>query len=264
MRSIRVFTVLIAAICSLTAQADLVVFNGMYQGQDIYVKNMESSLGVGFTIFEVLVNDHVTSDDLNQPVFPINFKNAGCKIGDPVQIIFRCKEKCEIRILNPEAIASKSTYKVQSMHAMPDGQLRWSTQKESGSLPFQVQVYKWKRWVTLAEIPGKGKQDINDYLCQIPMHSGENTLRLMQHDLNGDRTSEQFVVKGSTEPVQIKSTKVKDKIEFSQATSYEVWSEYGEVVAHGFGSLVDIHGFFPGRYLVNFDNQSGVDIQVKK
>ncbi|HEY8404629.1 MAG TPA: hypothetical protein VIK71_08470, partial [Flavobacteriales bacterium] len=58
-----------ALVLSFSAMAEVVIINGIYQGKDLYVKNPVTSSGIGFCIFEVLVNGNITSDEVNSPAF---------------------------------------------------------------------------------------------------------------------------------------------------------------------------------------------------
>ncbi|MGB0425196.1 MAG: hypothetical protein ACPGED_12770, partial [Flavobacteriales bacterium] len=82
----KFFFVLLLVGMVLTAKADVTVLSGVYQGKDLYVKNPFSADGVGFCVFEVLVNGEVTSDEVNSSAFAIDLSVFGLKQGDAVEV----------------------------------------------------------------------------------------------------------------------------------------------------------------------------------
>ncbi|MFN0033108.1 MAG: hypothetical protein ACKVOR_13190 [Flavobacteriales bacterium] len=251
-------------VLGLTAgHAEVVVISGVYQGKDLYVKNPLTASGVGYCVFEVLVNGGVTSDELNQPAFAVDLAAWGLKVNDPVEVVLRCKEKCDVKIINPEVIYPNSTFEVVSMTVTPQGLLTWSTKGESSAIPYVIEQFRWNRWVKVGELNGQGKSEKCDYSFQATLHSGTNTFRVYQIDHKGQRTSQEVKVESATPAVNIKSTKISNSIDFSAETDYEIYSEYGALVKTGRGISVDCSKFFKGKYYVSFDNKGGVIVEKK-
>ncbi len=256
-----------AALCMLFtasfAFAEVVVISGVYQGKDVYVKNPTTSSGVGYCIFEVLVNNQITSDEVNSSAFAIDLGAWGLKLGDPVEVVLRCKEKCDVKIINPEVIYPNSTFEVTSMQVSPAGLLKWATKAESATLPYVIEQFKWNRWIKIGETMGSGKSDFNEYSFQASLHSGTNTFRVYQIDHKGQRTSQEVKIDHSAAPVTIAKTTITNTLEFSAETDYEIYSEYGSLVKAGRGQKVDATKFFKGKYYVSFDNKGGQIIEKK-
>ncbi len=257
------FTTCIIALLALTSQAEVIVISGVYQGKDLYVKNPLTESGVGYCIFEVLVNGNITSDEVNSPAFAVDLAAWGLKVNDPVEVVLRCKEKCDVKIINPEVIYPNSTYEVVNMSITPQGMFTWTTKKESSSIPYILEQFRWNRWIKVGEVIGQGKMDLNEYSFQVTLHSGTNTFRLYQIDHKGQRTSQEVKVESSTPIVNIRSTKITNSIDFSAETDYEVYSEYGALVKTGRGITIDTSKFFKGKYYVSFDNKGGVIVEKK-
>ena len=253
---------LVIFLTAMMSNAEVVVISGIYQGKDLYVKNPITTSGVGYCIFEVLVNGSITSDEVNSPAFAVDLAAWGLKQGDGVEVVLRCKENCEVKIINPEVIYPNSTYEVAAMNVTPEGMLTWTTKSETSVIPYVIEQFKWNRWMKVGELNGGGKID-NKYQFQAVLHSGTNTFRVYQIDHKGQRISQEVKVESATPVVTIKSNKITNSIDFSAETDYEIYSEYGSLVKSGRGSSVDATKFFKGKYYVSFDNKGGVVVDKK-
>ncbi len=260
-KSLVFFALLVSAPAAL---AEVYVFTGVYQGKDLYVKNPFSPDGVGFCVFEVRVNGETTSDEVNSSAFAIDLALFNLAIGTPVEVVIRSKDSCEPLVVNPEAIAPRSTFELDAF-AMKDGEtLRFTTIKESGALPFVVEQFKWNKWVAVAGFEGRGgKQASENYEVMVPVHHGTNQFRISQTDAIGTRSSKKFEVQGGATPVTLVSNKVSQTLEFSAATDYEVYDAYGILVARGFGIKVDASRWRAGDHYVNFDATFGAVVRKR-
>jgi len=96
--------------------AEVVIISGIYQGKDLYVRNPMTADSAGYCVFEVLVNGNVTADQVNSASFAVDLATWKLAQGDALEIVLRCKENCDVKILNPEVIYPNSTYTVSSMN----------------------------------------------------------------------------------------------------------------------------------------------------
>jgi hypothetical protein len=244
-------------------QAEMVVLTGVYQGKDLYVRNPVNKDGVGFCIFEVLVNGQITSDEVNSPAFAVDLKAWKLNLGDPLEIVLRCKEDCEVKIINPEVIYPNSTYEMISVDLSPEGILKWTSIKETAKIPYNIEQFKWNKWVKVGEVQGAGNPEESSYTFQATLTSGMNLLRIQQLDHKGAHFSQDVRVTSSKPDVQLAALKVNKTIEFTDETDYEVFSEFGELVSKGRGKVIDCSKYFKGNYYINFDNKTGVQIEKK-
>ena len=124
------------------AESGELVLEGTYQGKNLYVQNPFSNSGVGFCVYEVRINDQVTTDEVNSSAFEIDFLSFQLAIGTPVTIKIKHKDGCKPRVLNAEVIKPRSTYQIISIASDADGKLNWKTSGEMGTLPFIVEQYR--------------------------------------------------------------------------------------------------------------------------
>lgn len=258
----RLILLTLFVVASFASHAGVYVYNGVYQGKDLYVKNPFAGDGVGFCVFEVKVNGEVTSDEVNSSAFAIDLELYKLSIGSPVEIIIRTKEDCEPNVINLHAIAATSTYTLESISLQDNNTLAWSTSNETSDLPYIIEQFKWNKWVEIGAVKGNGQKEINEYVAEVCTHKGENTFRIRQDDASGMHYSEKFVVNVQRAEVYITSPKIYDKLTFSEKTDFEVFDEYGIVVAKGRAAEIDCSKWTPGNYYLNYGGNFGQ--QIKK
>ena len=142
------------------AAAGEMELKGTFQGENLYVKNPFAASGVGFCVYEVTVNGRTTTDEINSSAFEIDLGVFQFEIGQAISVAIKYKEECQPKVLNPEALNSKATFEINSL-SISGEDLTWTTTKESGSLPFIIEQYRWNKWVKVGETEGKGSLENN-------------------------------------------------------------------------------------------------------
>lgn len=255
----RFILFLVACLSSVSALAALSV-EGTYQGKNLYVQNPMDDEGFGYCATKVTVNGDIMPGGTSVGAFEIDFSLFNIEIGEPVFIVIEHNDGCKPKVLNPEVLLPRSTFKINSIDIDSDGNLNWSTSGEQGKLPFEIEQYRWNKWVTVGEVDGKGAGNSNKYQFKVTPHSGENTVRVTQSDHSGTKRPSKEVKFTSSTPAVTKSpTKVKNEIKFSAngapvETRYEIYDAYGNIVKKGVGSKVNCSNLLRGVYYINFDN----------
>jgi len=252
----RIFLIFIATVLTfISAHAGEIELRGTFQGENLYVKNPFAASGVGFCVYEVTVNGQTTTDEINSSAFEIDLSVFQFAIGEALIVGIKYKEGCEPKVLNPEVLNPRATFVINTLEVVNDD-LVWSTNKESGALPFIVEQYRWNKWVKVGEIQGKGSIESNNYKLAVRRHSGENRFRIKQVDYrNKPRYSEEVKSTTTKEEVSFGPNKIVDLITFSAPTLYEIYDEYGGIVFKGYGAEVNVAGIEKGRYYINYDNK---------
>jgi len=242
-----------------TVPAKEITVSGIYQGENLFVMNPFASTGVGFCVYEVTVNDQITTDEINSSAFEIDLSVFQLTIGDKVNIVIKHKDGCTPKVLNKEVLLPKSTFKVLEIRVdRKNNLLKWSASSEKGPLPYQVEQFKWKKWVNIGTIRGKGTTGPNSYTLKINPHSGLNKFRVKQIDYSKKPRYSPEATYRSLEPeIKFSPEKPKNEIKFTAATNYEIYDFYGRLVKKGQSILVDISKLKKGDYFLNFDNTMG-------
>jgi hypothetical protein len=253
MRKNLILTLLLMS--PLLFQAGVIVVEGEYQLKNVFVLNGESPSGVGFCVYEVTVNGDITADEINSDAFEIDLSVFGLELGDPVELRISHKDGCEPKVLNPEALEPTPTFEVKALTVSPEGILSWSTVNEQGALPFIVQQFKWNKWVNLGEIQGKGTSNENSYQFKFVAVSGENKLRVIQKSFSGRiRASDAVSFNSDKVAVTYQYDKKKEKITFSDETSFEIYNKYGQVAKRGYGNSVSLTNLRSSIYYLTYDS----------
>lgn len=260
----RIRTTLIAAlICLLTAMSAMgseIKLEGIFRGENLYVKNPFGPSGVGFCIFEITVNGQVATDEINSSAFEVNLSQYHLKEGDPVNVVIKHKEGCTPKVLNPEVLKPKSTFTIVSLKVEKPGKVTFSTKDEKGSLPFSVEQFKWKKWVTVGQITGKGTPNLNNYVVNITLHSGINKIRIKQVDCNNKpRYSHEVTFNNMESEVSFKPGNngvATNQLTFSRVTDFEIFDFYGKRVAKGTSNTANVAQLPKGTYFINYDCKS--------
>ena len=244
-----------------------IVLDGHYQGKNLYIQNPFSGSGVGFCVIAVYVNNDVTTDQVNSSAFEIDFSNTDLKPGDPVSVKILHKLDCLPKVLNPEVLRPKSTFEEISI-AIEDNQVfKWSTAKEQGELTYIIEQYRWNKWVKVGEVDGKGKIDANSYKFNVGshIHSGENKFRAKQVDYTGRPrfTKSVTCINSDQMAVSIPNPKMKNTLDFSSETLYEIYDTYGNLVKKGFGQSISVENLNKGLFYVNYDSKTGEVVNKK-
>src|ERR1044071_7067750 len=85
-------------VCS--AQGNVIVLEGNYQGKPLYVQNPFGPGGVGFCVTEVKVNGNITTDETNSSAFEIDLKAQKLAPGEKVEVRIMHKDGCKPKVLN--------------------------------------------------------------------------------------------------------------------------------------------------------------------
>lgn len=245
---------------STTSLADMSI-EGLYQGKNIFVQSPESEDGFGFCISRVSVNGNAMTSTVQTSAFQVDFAELGVKVGDPVFVVFETSGDCQPKVLNPEVLLPKSTFVINDISCTVDGSLTWSTTGESGKLTYQVEQYRWNKWIVVGEVDGLGSNNSNNYKFDLTPHSGENKIRVSQTDNSGKKHVSKEVV-FTNDAIKTPELKItENKITFVSEgkaikSKYEIFDAYGNIVKKGYNSEVDISQLKVGAYHINYDNQS--------
>jgi len=243
---------------SLNAIAGVIVLDGAYQNQNIYVRNSVSGSGVGYCTYEVTINGQTNIDEVNSNAFEIDLGHHQLALGTPLTIrIFFKDDGCNPKVLNPHALSPHSTFTVSSFSVDKSGFMKWTTENETASLPFIIQQFRWNKWVKVGEIAGKGSPESHHYNFKTLLHAGQNKFRLKQNGYYGPRYSKPITVRSFQEEVSFVYNRKIQKVEFSQATTFEVYDRWGNIVKKGFSNQFQVGDLKKDEYYINFGNTSG-------
>jgi len=253
----RFLFVIFLFISNVTSSQELNI-KGVFKGANVYIVNPFAKTEEGFTIQSLTVNDRVYSEDMKSSAFEIDLAHMGFKLGEDLRFCIKYKDSIAPSIINMEAIQAVSSFELKKATIDKDQFLNWKCSNEMGSLPFNVQQYRWNKWITVGQLRGVGTYGVNHYRIKVPIHSGENMFRIHQVDYTEkDNYSDTIQYKSRMKPVSLVNKKVKSKLRFSAPTQFEIFDLFGNLIFDGFGKEVRFDDLIPGKYYVNYDNTIG-------
>lgn len=236
---------------------NVLVLEGRYQNKNIYVMNSVADDGVGFCTYEVRVNDQVVSDEINSSAFEIDLSQFNLNIGQQVIIQIKHKDNCNPKVLNPGGLQPAPDFELSDIQLTNEGMLEWTSMREASELPYVIEQFKWNKWVKVGEVDSNGKPGANKYRFKVNLTSGNNKVRLVQRNLNGQMKVSSSVSVSSTEaPVELSYNSKDDKLVFSRPTSYEVYDAFGIIRKRGYAQQVEMKDVDKGDYYINFDDSN--------
>lgn len=236
---------------------------GFYQGKNLYVQSSLCNDGFGYCATKVSVNGNVMVNHPENGAFEINFSNFNVKIGQALFIVIEHNDGCQPKIINPEVLLPNSTFVVDEISCSKDGSLSWTTTNETGQLVYQIEQYKWNKWIVVGEVNGIGKKTKSDYSFKLLPHSGVNKIRVSQTDNSGVvRTSKEVAFENEA----IKTPVLRTMNNYNTVvflvnnvkteTKYEIYDAYGNILKKGLNSEIDFSNLEKGIYYVNYDNKN--------
>ncbi len=253
-RLIFVFFLFISTIAS----SQELNIKGVFTGANVYVVNPFTNSENRFTIESISINGKEYTENMESSAFEIDLSDMGFKLGEDLRFCIRYRDSIMPSIVNTEAIKAISSFKMKRAFVDKDQFLNWKCSNEVGSLPFNVQQYRWNKWVTIGQLRGVGTSGVNHYRIKVPIHSGENMFRIHQVDYTGkDNYSDTLQYRSRLKPVQLVNKKVKTELKFSAPTQFQIYDLFGNLIYDGFGGEVRFDDLIPGKYYVNFDNTIG-------
>lgn len=252
--------VMLIGISSAKAEKEMKI-EGIFQGVNLYIMNPFATTGVGFCITKITVNGKAALDDTNRSSIELNLSLYQLKKGEQITVIIQHKDGCTPKVLNVDALKPKSTFTlVSTKFDKTTNTFSFTTQGEIGSLPFEIEQFKWKKWVPVGKVQGKGTSGTNVYQVPIPLHSGINKIRIKQLDCTRKpRYSNEISWTNTVPEVTFKpgnNGTTDGKITFSRSTDYEIYDFYGKRLKAGKGTSIDVSSFPKGTYFINYDCKS--------
>ena len=247
-----------------SAQNACIVYEGHYDGKNVYIQNPFAGIGKEFCVTKVKVNGQYVSDQISSSAFEIDLKNLKLKIGDPVVVKIEHKTDCLPKVLGPEPITPKCTFRTKEIHIVNDT-LKWTTTNEQGKMTFIIEQYRWNKWIKVGERIGTGINIENTYSCPVTAIAGLNKFRVKQVDYSGKPCiSPEAAIESGKKEVRMIHDPSQGLIKFSDSTFYEVFDEYENMVKKGFSCSLDMTDLEKGKYWINYDSVTGKELNLNK
>lgn len=240
------------------------IYEGYYQGKNLYIQNPPDGKGVGFCVIEIYVNDSLYNHKIKVSAFEIDLSSF--ELGDKIHVKIVHQNDCLPKVLNPEPISRKCTFETTQIKVIEDS-LLWTTTDEESRLMFVIEQYRWNKWIKIGESEGSGSNNHeNTYSFPVQLHFGENKFRVKQIDFSGKPCISPIA------EINYENAKVSFEIDynqmlirFSESTMFELFDTDGNIVKKGSGIEIDCSNLTKrNTYWLNFGHITGQKVSFKK
>jgi hypothetical protein len=241
---------------SASAQSDSLMLTGKYYESNVYIFNPSVS-DTSFSIFLVVVNGDSIYNELNSNGIEVDLEMWDLEPEADVSIIIYFDSLYPAFAVNPEVLFSPTRFKFSKPRVRKEN-LYWRVYGDVSEHPIIVEQFKWNRWQVIAEVDPLDTVENAMYSIIIDPHSGNNQYRLKTTNIQEEVVySKVLNFKPSWIPeVFIKEYKIKNELEFTRETDYELYDAQGLKIKEGKERYVDLSGLSSGEYWVNYDNKS--------
>jgi hypothetical protein len=238
---------------------DEVQVQGHYFGKNIIIVNPLKNNE--FSVKSVFVNGNQAKDEINSSAFELDLSRFGLQEGDPVIIKINYTSSIgKPEIYNPSALLPSNTFRFVSAECDKKNLfIHFTVEGHSITESFEVEHYRWDKWMTVKLVNPNETKTFPSFSVPFSPHSGRNLFRVRYIDTEGNiHYSSDIKYTSKVKEVILVSDKVKDVIELSDETMFQLYDENGALLLDGIGSRIEIAEFAKGKYFLNFDNKTVV------
>lgn len=253
------FAVIFIGNFKVAGSNDSIILNGIYTGKALIIQNpLKDSL---FSVQKINLNGKATMTDVRSSAFELNFSVEGIKENDTVEIIiFYDQTIGKPTIFNPEVLKPSNDFRFISAECdRKKMTINWTVSASNLTEPFEVEQYRWDKWMTIQLVNPQEVKSYPKFSASFVPHSGRNLFRVKYIDAEGTifySNDIKYTSKGKE--VMLLSDKVKNTIDFSEETMYQLYDEHGALLLDGWGKTIDIELLDKGKYYLNYDNKTVV------
>ena len=249
----RVVVLCVGCWFSLSAFADELKVNGVYNGINLHVQNPHDGHN-NYCITAVYLNNAQVKF-ANATMITIDLSNL--KIGDKVELKILHKEKCTPKVLNPNALLPRGDFHFGKMKIDTES-VQWEGRGENEQGQYFVETFKNSAWIAEKIIPAKGTNGVSSYNQKVNHVSGTNKYRIKYLDTNSSKSyfSDELEFIADKDKVYFFPKSVSSTIYFSKLVKYEVLDANKKSILKGSGTEIDCTSLVTGTYYVIYENKT--------
>ena len=231
-----------------------IVFEGKYNGGNLFFQNPQRDNHLS-CVDSIYINGERYIGDYLSNAFELRLDSLKFHVNDSVRIEIFHASDCSPKLLNihPNVQFSSDQF-IDSAH-VEDGTLVWISKKE-GELTFEIQQFKWNKWVILGSIESIAPSA--DMLFDLfnDLHKGVNIFRI-KILLNGGMCtySSRITYFSQMDDVNYELEKKNRWIIFSRTTAYELFNSQGQLLIKDADNSIDLKDLPKGKYYLNYANR---------
>ena len=259
-RRILVFLSLLFVLPGISAQEaengeqEELLVDGKYSGGNLYVLN--PSVGNDFSVQRVTLNGKEYPFTHNSNAFEISL--ADYSVNDYVIVQISYLKGTEPKVVNAESLIKESEFALPSFIYDKKAKLiAWNPKEMDPTCIYKLEQFLYGKWIVVKDL-GTPADMISDSYLPILL-TGMNLFRIKQIDPSEKELSSPVVkLKSPNRKVLLMTDKVKDFIEFTAVTHYELYDANGFFIRRGTAQKVNISDLKKGDYWINFDGKEAL------
>jgi hypothetical protein len=238
---------------SLSAFADELKVNGVYNGINLHVQNPHDGNN-NYCISAIYLNNAQVKF-ANATMITIDLSNL--KIGEKVELKILHREKCTPKILNPNALLPRGDFHFGKLKIDAEA-IQWEGRGETEQGQYFLEAFKNSAWVAEKVMPAQGSKGVSTYLQKVSHISGINKYRIKYLDTNSNKSyfSDELEFTSDKDKVYFFPKSVSNAIYFSKVVKYEVLDANKKSVLKGSGAEIDCSSLVTGTYYVLYENKT--------
>lgn len=227
------------------------VVDGKCSGNNLYVLN--PSAGDGFSVQNVTLNGKEYPFTHNSNAFEISL--ADYNVNDYVIVQISYLKGTEPKVVNAESLVKESEFHLPSfIYNKKTKLLAWNTKEMDKACSYLLEQFLYGKWIVVKDL-GTPDDMISDTYLPVLL-TGMNLFRIKQIDPSKKELSSPVVkLKSPNRKVLLVADKVKDFIEFTAVTHYELYDANGFFIKRGTAQKVNVSDLKKGNYWINFDGK---------
>ncbi len=228
-----------------------ILLDGKYSGKNLYVVN--PSVGKDFCVQSVIVNGKEYPFVAQSNAFEISLSDL--QLNDFIFVEIFHNKGCTPTIINAESLIKESEFSFPSfIYSKKKKLLEWNITELNADYQYELEQLLYGKWISIKELGKPDEMISNTYLPVLL--SGMNFFRIKQIDKEGNTlTSPVVKIKSPNLRVMLLGDKVKEFIEFTAVTHYELFDENGFFIKRGTAKKVNVSDLKKGVYWINFDGK---------
>ena len=225
--------------------------DGKCTGGDLYVLN--PSVGDGFSVRRVTLNGKEYPFTQNSNAFEISL--ADYTPNDYVIVQISYLKGAEPKVVNAESLVKESEFSLPSfMYNKKTKLLVWNPEEMNPTCHYRLEQFLYGKWIIVKDLGSPSDMIADTYLPVLL--TGMNLFRIKQVDAsNKELFSPVVKLKSPNRKVYLVADKVKDFIEFTAVTHYELYDANGFFIKRGTAQKVNISDLKKGNFWINFDGK---------
>lgn len=231
--------------------AEEILISGKYVSGNLYILN--PSVNEGFSIQNVKVNGKDYAYNTESNAFEISL--AEHQPNEFVFIQIQHSPAAIPEVINENCLVQEVEFALPSfIYNKKTKLLEWKLEQLDAKCDYRLEQMLYGKWITVKKLGSPADMISNSYLPVLL--SGMNAFRIVQTDGAGKELSSPLIkLKSPNKRILLVSDKVKEYIEFTAVTHYELYDANGFFIKRGTAQKVNVADLKKGDYWINFDGK---------